>query len=102
MPKPAKQSPIGQGLRNTRAQTTRPIIVPANPVATTSRTNTKQAKMIALLRRPRGATIEDIMRATDWQRHTVRGAMSGALKKRLGFTIVSEKVEGKRTVYRIE
>ncbi len=41
-----------------------------------------------------GATIDEIVAATGWQPHTVRGAMSGALKKKLGLTITSEKVDG--------
>jgi Protein of unknown function (DUF3489) len=49
--------------------------------------NTKQARMIELLKRPQGATVEQIAEATGWQHHTVRGAISGALKKRLGLTI---------------
>ncbi len=54
-----------------------------------------------MLRRPEGATIEQVVEATGWQRHTVRGAMSGALKKKLGLTLASEKVEGRGRVYRI-
>ena len=62
---------------------------------------TKQQIMIDLLRRPEGATIEEITAATEWQSHTVRGAMSGALKKRLGFEVTSERVEGRQRVYKI-
>jgi hypothetical protein len=63
---------------------------------------TKQQIMIDLLRRPKGAGIEEITAATGWQSHTVRGAMSGALKKKLGLEITSKKVEGLGRVYRIE
>lgn len=63
---------------------------------------TKQQIMIDLLRRPEGAGIEEIAVATGWQSHTVRGAMSGALKKKLGLEITSKKVEGLGRVYRIE
>ena len=63
---------------------------------------TKQQIMIDLLRRPEGAGIEEITAATGWQSHTVRGAMSGALKKKLGLEITSEKVDGRGRVYRIE
>jgi hypothetical protein len=62
---------------------------------------TKQATLIAMLRAPDGATIEEIMAATGWQSHTVRGAMAGALKKKLGLEVTSEKVEGRGRVYRI-
>jgi len=53
-----------------------------------------------MLKRDEGATIDQIVEATGWQRHTVRGAISGALKKKLGLTVTSEKVEGTR-IYRI-
>ena len=76
-----------------------------NPTPTTTDAaprQTKQQIMIDLLRRPEGATIEEITAATEWQSHTVRGAMSGALKKKLGLVITSEKVEERGRVYRIE
>lgn len=58
------------------------------------RDNSKQALVIEVLKRPEGATIAQICEATGWQHHTIRGAFAGALKKRLGLTIVSEKIEG--------
>jgi len=64
------------------------------------REGTKQAVLIDMLKRDEGATIDQIVEATGWQRHTVRGAISGALKKKLGLTVTSEKVEGTR-IYRI-
>jgi hypothetical protein len=54
-----------------------------------------------MLRRKEGATIAQIVAATGWQPHTVRGAFAGALKKKLGLTITSEKVEGGERTYRI-
>ena len=72
------------------------------PKARTPREGTKQATLIAMLRAPDGATIEEIMAATGWQSHTVRGAMSGALKKKLGLEVNSEKVENRGRVYHIE
>src|SRR5690606_19841558 len=51
----------------------------------------KQDTVIALLRRGNGASIEEMMAATGWLAHSVRGFMSGALKKRLGLEVVSEK-----------
>ena len=56
--------------------------------------NNKQALVIEMLKRPEGATIAQICEATSWQAHTVRGTFAGALKKKLGLTIVSEKIEG--------
>jgi hypothetical protein len=73
----------------------------AAPKTRTPREGTKQAKLIAMLRAESGATIEEIVAALDWQAHTARGAMSGALKKKLGLTIVSEKVDGRGRVYAI-
>ena len=55
-----------------------------------------------MLRAEGGATIEEIMVATGWQSHTIRGAMSGALKKKLGLEVTSEKTEERGRVYRIE
>lgn len=69
------------------------------PKARAPRTGTKQAKLIEMLRADGGATIDEIIAATGWQPHTVRGAMSGALKKRLGLEVTSEKVEGRGRVY---
>ena len=71
------------------------------PKARTPREGTKQATLIAMLRAPEGATIEEISAATGWQSHTVRGAMAGALKKKLGLEVTSEKVEGRGRVYRL-
>jgi hypothetical protein len=53
-----------------------------------------------MLRRKEGATIAQIVEATGWRPHTIRGAFAGALRKRLGLRVTSEKVEGTR-VYRI-
>ncbi|OYW42027.1 MAG: hypothetical protein B7Z38_06360 [Rhodobacterales bacterium 12-64-8] len=69
------------------------------PKARTPREGTKQAKLIAMLRAPDGATIEEIMVTLDWASHTIRGAMAGALKKKLGLEVTSEKVEGRGRVY---
>ena len=54
-----------------------------------------------MLRRPEGATVDEVARATGWQRHTVRGVFSGSLKKKLGLTLVSAKEERGR-VYRVD
>jgi hypothetical protein len=73
----------------------------AAPKTRTPREGTKQAALIAMLRAPDGATIEEITAATGWQSHTVRGAMAGALKKKLGLEVTSEKVEGRGRVYKL-
>ncbi len=66
-----------------------------------TRENSKQAKVIEMLRRPEGATVNQICQETDWQAHTVRGMFAGALKKKLGLTITSEKTADGERVYRI-
>jgi len=71
------------------------------PEARAPRTGTKQARLIEMLRAEGGATIDEIATALEWQPHTARGAMAGALKKRLGLTITSEKDEQRGRVYRI-
>jgi Protein of unknown function (DUF3489) len=65
--------------------------------------------MIELLKRPEGATVEQIAAATGWQHHTIRGAISGALKKKLGLTVEATRevgpgetgAKGSTMVYRI-
>ncbi len=65
------------------------------------RAGTKQAMLIEMLEAPDGATIAEIAEATNWLPHTIRGAISGALKKRLGLSITSEKAEGRGRTYKI-
>jgi hypothetical protein len=77
----------------------------------TPRSGTKQALMIEMLKRPEGTTVEQIAEATGWQKHTIRGAISGALKKKLGLVIEATRTrevgpnkpgaKGSATVYRI-
>ena len=66
-----------------------------------ARRGTKQAILIEMLRRPNGATIEQMTAKTGWQTHSVRGAISGTLKKKLGLPVATETVEGRGRVYRI-
>lgn len=73
--------------------------VTTKPVAI--RAGTKQAQITAMLQRPEGATVAEMVEATGWLAHTVRGSISGALKKKLGLPITAEKVEGRGTVYRL-
>ena len=65
------------------------------------REGTKQALLIEMLRAETGATIAEIAETLEWQAHTVRGAIAGALKKRLGIDVTSEKIEGRGRVYRL-
>ena len=63
---------------------------------------TKQELVLTLLSRPQGASIEDIMQATDWQMHSVRGFLAGTVKKKLGFTLTSSKANDEVRRYRIQ
>jgi hypothetical protein len=89
-----------------------PEVATAQPTSKpTPRAGTKQAKMIEMLKRPEGATVEQIAAATGWQHHTIRGAISGALKKKLGLTVEATRTrevgpnktgaKGSATTYRI-
>jgi hypothetical protein len=73
----------------------------SGPKARTPRTGTKQAAMIDMLSRPEGATVEELSVVTQWMGHTVRGAISGTLKKRLGLVITSSKDDRRGRVYRL-
>ena len=72
-----------------------------SPVTVATREGTKQSQLIDMLRRPKGATIDEIAEALSWQPHTVRGAIAGALKKKLGLEVTSEKDEKRGRIYRM-
>jgi Protein of unknown function (DUF3489) len=66
-----------------------------------ARPDTKHARILAMLRKPAGATIAAIMAATEWQQHSVRGFLAGVVRKKLELNLVSEQTE-KGRVYRIK
>jgi hypothetical protein len=73
--------------------------LPGPEAETDAKRPSKQDEVIAMLRRPEGATVNEVASATGWQRHTVRGVFAGTLKKKLGLTLASAKEERGR-VYR--
>lgn len=100
-PQPATQTTRKRGAIKAAAAAKNPPTAATGAQEGKTRTGTKQALLIDLLRRPEGATIAEIVEATKWLPHTVRGAIAGALKKKLGLEIMSEKVEGRGRVYRV-
>jgi hypothetical protein len=90
--------------RSTATRTAKPTSrkrsIPASSRPTLGR-DTKHARVIAMLRRPAGATIAAIMAATGWQQHSVRGFLAGVVRKKLGLNLVSDQTD-KGRVYRIK
>ena len=81
----------------------RPVVTaPFDAEVSAGGKGTKQEALIEMLRAPGGATIEEIAIALEWAAHTVRGAMAGPLKKKLGLEVTSEKVEGRGRVYTLK
>jgi hypothetical protein len=68
---------------------------------TAARSDTKHARIIAMLRAPAGATLAAIMTATEWQPHSVRGFLAGVVRKKLGLNLVSEQTD-KGRIYLIK
>jgi Protein of unknown function (DUF3489) len=98
---PPKRKSRATKVKGAESGTAAPAGMPA------PRAGTKQALLIEMLKRPEGATVEQIAAVTGWQKHTIRGAISGALKKTLGLTVEATRTpdeagaKGRSTVYRI-
>jgi DNA-binding MarR family transcriptional regulator len=104
-PKTSKQSPPTKAPPKQRSRRAERKPSGSSPNGRTSpaavRPGTKQALLIDLLKRKKGVTIEKIVAATGWQPHSVRGAISGTLKKKLGLMVTSEKPDDGPRRYRI-
>ena len=96
---PVVASAVAAARKPTSASEAEPAPEPAKPSA--RRAGTKQAQIIALLQRPEGAAISEIVAETGWQAHSVRGVISGALKKKLGLPVTAEQVAGRGRCYRL-
>jgi len=89
---PSAKNP-GKKTRRAPATPTQPPPAPAK--------GGKITLVVGLIQRPGGATLPELMQATGWQAHSVRGTIAGAIKKTLGLAVISTKSEAGR-VYRIE
>src|SRR5258708_3655617 len=86
---PAKKAPKGR----TKPEVAKPKV---------ARDGSKTAKILDLLKRPRGATSKELMKATGWLPHSVRGFLSGTVRKKMGLTVTSTKGEDGQRTYSVE
>lgn len=93
-----KRHPIRKGVRKTDAPD---ALTRSEPIPSTLRPGTKLASIIDAMRHPDGATIVQMMAGTGWQAHSVRGAISGMVRKRLGYEVITEKGVSGQRAYRI-
>ena len=90
-----------KAIKAKRTASAKTVCVELKPPTTVAPPPGKVERIIALMQRPEGAELAELMAATGWQAHSVRGAISGSVKRRLGYTVVSEKEVDVR-FYRIQ
>jgi hypothetical protein len=108
VPPPAEEPATKGRAAKPRARPSRPSAKPGGrmrkpkrPSRATVRKGTKTAKILALLGRADGASLQELRKATGWQAHSVRGFLSGALKKKMGLRVDSTKRDSGERVYRL-
>jgi len=104
--KPASPALNGNPNKPSRTTTKKPAAKPKRSAdkrqaTAATKPTTKVECILALLRRPKGATIAELMKATGWQGHSVRGFISATIKKKLGLNVLSEKDDASARRYRI-
>jgi Protein of unknown function (DUF3489) len=100
---PKKGAPKGK--KTAKGGKTKPVKKAAKPAqakeAATARPESKGAKILALIRRPKGATLAELAKLTGWQNHSIRGFLSAGVGKKMGLTVESVKREDGERVYSI-
>jgi hypothetical protein len=93
-----KGAPKGQKAAKVRKKGAKPVRAKQ---ATLPRAESKGAKILALIRRPKGATLAELAKLTGWQNHSIRGFLSGAVSRKMGLTVESARREDGERVYSI-
>lgn len=99
---PSETLAADQSSPKTRKRRSAPKTRKRRSTKTPEAPKTKQAQLVALMLRRQGAAIGEMASAIGWQPHSVRGAISGALKKKLGLTVITETVAGRGRIYRLQ
>ena len=97
----AKVSERASHVKRPGAKKTAPVSAKATKASPDrAKSDSKQDKIVALLQRPKGATLDVLVKETGWQKHSVRGFLAGTVRKKLKLPLLSEKIDGVRN-YRI-